>query len=142
MRSARTRSEAATFTYYDVLGVSPSAPHGEVRDAYRRLARETHPDVVAASGDLDPDDAELLIRTVNEAWEVLGDPASRATYDAELARSRRDDPARWEAAVSDEDDEHWPAERPSSVIAGLLPLLVLVALLMVIVVFTAYARTS
>jgi curved DNA-binding protein CbpA len=130
-----------------VLGVSPAATHDEVREAYRRLALETHPDRVAASGELDAEDAELLIRAVNEAWQVLGDPVRRAAYDADLARRQRDGTDDPRAADDDDwadegDDERWPAERPSSVIAGLLPLLVLVALLLLVVVFTAYARTG
>jgi len=149
----RDTSEAATFTYYDVLGVSASATHDEVREAYRQLALQTHPDRVAASGEFDPADAELLIRAVNEAWQVLGDPVSRATYDADLARQQRDgrsgsslgdDDGYTDGDVDDDerDNERWPADRPSSVIAGLLPLLVLVALLALIVVFTAYANTG
>ena len=147
--SAAIRSEAVTFTHYDVLGVSVSATHDEVRDAYRRLALEAHPDRVAGGGTMDADDAEAVMRVVNDAWQVLGDPVRRATYDAELARLQRDGTGprpgvrdegdEWE---DDDVDEQWPADRPSSVIAGLLPLLVLVALLALVFVFTAYAKTG
>lgn len=131
-----------------MLGVSVSATHDEVREAYRQLALQTHPDRVAATDELDPADAELLIRAVNEAWHVLGDPVSRATYDADLARQWRDGDGHRshdsgpDSGFEDDGDERWPADRPSSVIAGLLPLLVLVTLLMLIVVFTAYAKTG
>lgn len=61
--------------YYALLGVARTASEDEIRRAYRRLARLAHPDVAASAG-VFPD-----IRLVNEAWEVLGDPASRAVYD-------------------------------------------------------------
>lgn len=87
------------------------------------------------------------MRLVNQAWSVLGDPVSRAAYDAELARAQRppspdlpDDPLlAWQGPVA---DEQWPAEKPTSVLVPLMPLLLLVGLLVLIAVFTAYARTG
>lgn len=86
------------------------------------------------------------MRLVNQAWQVLGDPVSRAAYDAELVRTRRpddelpDDPLlAWNGRVV---DEQWPAEKPTSVFVPLMPLLLLVGLLVAIAVFTAYARTG
>lgn len=68
-------------THYDTLRVAPSASGGEIRDAYRRLAREYHPDHRAASGSA----AESTsMPAINEAYRVLGDPARRAVYDAAL----------------------------------------------------------
>ncbi len=66
-------------THYDILGVAPSADVVEIRDAYRRLAREHHPDR-AASNDRAGVDADMP--TINEAYRVLSDPARRAVYDA------------------------------------------------------------
>lgn len=62
--------------YYDILGVSRDAPAEEVKRAFRRLARETHPDA-------NPDDpsAEGRFREVAEAYEVLSDPDKRSRYD-------------------------------------------------------------
>lgn len=65
--------------YYAVLGVGRSASKDEIHRAYRRLARLVHPDVR-------PDERSHLvdspdIRLVNQAWDVLGDPESRAAYD-------------------------------------------------------------
>jgi molecular chaperone DnaJ len=62
--------------YYEVLGVGHDAGDGEIKKAFRRLARELHPDVNAH----DPD-AEEKFREAAEAYEVLSDGDRRATYD-------------------------------------------------------------
>ena len=63
--------------YYDVLGVPRGADEAEVKKAFRRLARELHPDVNAH----DPE-AEEKFKEVAEAYEVLTDPERRRVYDA------------------------------------------------------------
>lgn len=62
--------------YYDVLGVAPGATAEEIKQAYRRLARESHPD-------RNPDDpaAEERFKAAAAAYEVLSDPERRANYD-------------------------------------------------------------
>src|SRR5438309_6389075 len=62
--------------YYDVLGVSRDADEAEIKKAFRRLARELHPDVNRN----DPA-AEDKFKEAAEAYEVLNDPERRATYD-------------------------------------------------------------
>jgi molecular chaperone DnaJ len=77
-------------THYEVLGVPPGAPPEAIREAYRRLAREHHPDR-AASGDRE-------MSAINEAYRVLEDPARRAVYDAGLRGRSAAGPARGPAA--------------------------------------------
>lgn len=74
--------------HYAVLGVSRRASQQEVRAAYLRVMRATHPD--HARGD--PSAAERA-RRANAAYEVLGDAASRAAYDRLLRGALPEDPA-------------------------------------------------
>ncbi len=62
--------------YYEVLGVDRGASDVEVKSAFRRLARELHPDV----NKHDPE-AEEKFKEAAEAYEVLADPDRRGTYD-------------------------------------------------------------
>jgi molecular chaperone DnaJ len=62
--------------YYDVLGVNRDADDAEIKKAFRRLARELHPDVNSH----DPE-AEDKFKEAAEAYEVLSDSSRRATYD-------------------------------------------------------------
>ena len=61
--------------YYEVLGVSQTASQDEIKKAFRRLARQYHPDVNKESG------AEAKFKEINEAYEVLSDEQKRAVYD-------------------------------------------------------------
>lgn len=62
--------------YYDLLGVAPDASEEQIKRAYRRLARELHPDSTGG----DPA-AEARFKQVAQAYEVLRDPERRARYD-------------------------------------------------------------
>ena len=62
--------------YYDLLGVSKDASEKDIRQAYRRLARQYHPDV-----NRDDAAAEEKFKEINEAYGVLSDEDSRKKYD-------------------------------------------------------------
>lgn len=61
--------------YYEVLGLSKGASTDDIKKAYRKLARQYHPDVNKAA------DAEAKFKEVKEAYDVLGDDQQRARYD-------------------------------------------------------------
>src|SRR6266436_2212948 len=62
--------------YYATLGVSRNASDTEIKKAFRKLAREFHPDVAK-----NKKQAEEKFKEINEAYEVLGDPVKRKKYD-------------------------------------------------------------
>ncbi|MTK87628.1 DnaJ domain-containing protein, partial [Turicibacter sanguinis] len=61
--------------YYEVLGVSKTATDQEIKRAYRKLAKQYHPDVATEAN------AEEKFKEVQEAYEVLSDEQKRAAYD-------------------------------------------------------------
>ena len=61
--------------YYGILGVTRDAKPDDIRKAYRKLAKQYHPDVNKEAG------AEEKYKEINEAYEVLKDPDKRAKYD-------------------------------------------------------------
>lgn len=61
--------------YYEVLGVGKDASEDEIKKAYRKMARQYHPDVNKAP------DAEDKFKEMKEAYDVLSDDSKRATYD-------------------------------------------------------------
>jgi curved DNA-binding protein CbpA len=62
---------------YDLLGVAPDASQPELTRAYRRRARELHPDLA-------PDADQDEFRAVTRAYRLLSDPARRSSYDTAL----------------------------------------------------------
>lgn len=90
----------ASKDYYAILGVSRTASEKEIKQAYRRLARQYHPDV-------NPGDksAEAKFKEINEAYEVLANPEKRQKYDQygeqwqfaeQFTRARRPQTQFWE----------------------------------------------
>lgn len=61
--------------YYEILGVARDAEPDEIKKAFRRLARDSHPDTNSDPG------AEARFREIAAAYEVLSDPQRRAAYD-------------------------------------------------------------
>jgi len=66
---------ATTSDFYDLLGVPRNATDEQIRSAYRKLARQYHPDVSSAP------DASDQFKRITEAYEVLTDPQRRQRYD-------------------------------------------------------------
>jgi DnaJ domain len=120
--------------------VRPSASAEEIRRAYRRLARVHHPDASGAGTGVD-------MAVVNEAWRVLSDPARRAVYDASLrARPRPAAPPvpgpRPDDADLDDDAGFVPIRHPLARLGIPLPWIIVLGVLALIFVFTAYAVRS
>ncbi|CAO2207522.1 unnamed protein product [Urochloa humidicola] len=80
---------ASSTTLYEVLGLRAGATVREIKAAYRRLARERHPDVAGAA-------AEFV--RLHDAYATLSDPDSRARYDrVAVAVAQRSPSTRWAA---------------------------------------------
>uniref|UniRef100_A0ACD5ZT95 Uncharacterized protein n=1 Tax=Avena sativa TaxID=4498 RepID=A0ACD5ZT95_AVESA len=77
VRCAVAVAPAGRCTLYEVLGLRAGATGGEIKTAYRRLARQLHPDVAGAACDDD------FIR-LHHAYATLSDPDARARYDREV----------------------------------------------------------
>src|SRR6266700_80072 len=75
-------NEAMIPNYYTMLVVTPTATQAEIKRAYRRLARQYHPDLNQLALD-------QHIKQLNEAYKVLGNTTRRAAYDAQCLEEQR-----------------------------------------------------
>ena len=65
----------SNFDYYKILGLTPSATFEQIKLKYRELTIKFHPDKMKSSL------AEVMMKQINEAYDVLSDPTKRAIYD-------------------------------------------------------------
>lgn len=82
-------AERATFgapmaTLYEELRSAPTASDDELRRAYRTRVRQLHPDLHRDRAEDEQAQADVALRRLNRAWDVLGDPVQRARYDASI----------------------------------------------------------
>ena len=120
---------------YAVLGVPPTASASQVREAYRRLAKQFHPDRSSNARATD------RMRRLNQAWETLSSPAARARYDATTAvppatasphwggsrrssRPRYAEPPRWAASRAATTADAWQGDDAGPLRWGLVLLAV------------------
>jgi hypothetical protein len=95
-------------THYEALGAAQTATPAELREAFRRAARASHPD---RHGDAS---AERMA-AVNEAWRVLGDPDRRRRYDADLAAGAQRSGSAGASSAFDPRSTHQPStQQPSA----------------------------
>lgn len=74
--------------HYEVLGVAPESESGTIRKAYLAAARQYHPDFHVDADAATRDRNARRMQSLNQAWEVLGNPAARADYDRSLVSGR------------------------------------------------------
>lgn len=76
----------ASSSLYEILGIAAAASDQEIKAAYRRLARVSHPDVAAV--DRKNSSADEFMK-IHAAYSTLSDPEKRASYDRSLFRRRQ-----------------------------------------------------
>ncbi len=89
-------------SYYAILGISSNASSDDIRSAYRRLAREFHPDHYTGGSD--------RFREIQEAYTVLGDAQRRREYEQNISKVSPQQPAR--ATKYSRPEPLIPQERP------------------------------
>jgi len=67
--------------YYSVLGINKGASEADIKSAYRRLAKQYHPDLYSNAPEQEKKKAEAKFKEVNQAYSVLSDPAKKSNYD-------------------------------------------------------------
>ncbi len=137
-RTIPEAGEAATYaggaSHYDTLGLTPSSTHEEVRQAYIDHALRHHPDRQDGRDLAGRAEAERRMQEANAAWAVLGNREARAAYDADLGLGPdAEDASGWDPMA---------AASPAGVrttVRRFAPILIVLALLAAIFLFTAYA---
>ena len=95
--------------YYEILGVPPDADEKTIKQTYRKLARQYHPDVNPGNKE-----AEEKFKTINEAYQALSNPEQRKKYDELRAQYQQ-----WQQTGRRPQDFNWgdwaaqPGENPN-----------------------------
>ncbi|XP_065850852.1 chaperone protein dnaJ 11, chloroplastic-like [Euphorbia lathyris] len=85
-RTSSSSRIASPGSLYEVLGIENGASFGEIKSAYRKLARVLHPDVAAED---QKENRAYEFMKIQEAYETLSDPEKRSEYDRSLFREAR-----------------------------------------------------
>jgi len=99
MPARRKKKRSGAKNYYRILGISPEADQKAIKKAFRRKARQTHPD--KKGGD------ERAFRLVKEAYETLSDPHRRDVYDLRNG-FKPSPPPKNDSPDSVQDEDQWP----------------------------------
>eukprot|EP01018_Ginkgo_biloba_P020864 Gb_01235 [translate_table: standard] len=83
IRASSSSSCSPNMTLYEVLSVGQNVGLGEIKRAYRQMARVYHPDVCPAA---EREECSKMFLQIQEAYETLSDPLLRADYDYRLSR--------------------------------------------------------
>ena len=101
-----TAADDPHFDAYKTLQVDSEADPEVIQAAYRRLAQTWHPDVAGGQ------EAEDRMVAINRAWEILGEPDRRASYDKERADRIRTARLRYSGRSDADRDTSWPSAEP------------------------------
>jgi curved DNA-binding protein len=88
--------------YYEILGLSPDADQKTIKQTYRKLARQYHPDVNPGNKE-----AEEKFKTINEAYQALSNPEQRKKYDELRAQYLRWQQTGRQPGVGGQQDFNW-----------------------------------
>lgn len=89
-------------SYYEILGVEPTATKQEIRSAYKRVVRLYHPDTARHSGVRKPTSERVeVFKVFTEAYNTLLNDSARAAYDRKLAPNLRD----WNSSFRDQKEQ-------------------------------------
>lgn len=132
-------------SHYDVLGVPASASYDDIRAAYHQRAYALHPDRVALRPAGEQDAARRAMQDVNEAWRILRDAPSRAAYDAARALAATPAPASEPESHGWDEPYRGAMAEPGDMTVAFVraaPWVAILVVLVVIIVFTAFARRT
>ncbi len=93
--------------YYQILGVAENATEIEIKRAYRRLARQFHPDITQTP------EAETTFKEINRAYDILSDPLKRSDYDQTLHPAAEAQEKEAPAPGTEESYDWQPAAQPA-----------------------------